>query len=167
MNLLANPWVIIVALIASLALFGGGYWKGHHDADQSAQVDSLTASVQRRDATIKALREAKIKAEVEAARLEAIGRNFQKELADAKDETDRLRAAADAGSLRFTVHGICSDGMPSSAQSGPGNSGTVCTLTPKARRSYFDLREGIRATESKLRNCQDALRTVTAPAGGK
>ena len=167
MNLFANPWLILGALVASLALFGGGYWKGHHDADQSATVAEQADRINRQAATIEAERKARQAAERKADKLAATGEKYQKELADAKDETDRLRAAADAGRLRFTIHGVCPGGMPGAAKSGPGDTGTVCLLTPEARRSYFDLREGIRATESKLRGCQDALRTVTATARGK
>ena len=163
---LASNWkgLAVGGLLAFLAGSGAGYWKGHHDADQSATVKAQAEKIDRQDATIRAERAARLAAERMADRLAETGRKYQKELADAKAETDRLRAADDAGRVRFTIHGVCPSGMSGTAESGPGNSGTVCVLTPEARRNYFDLREGIPALEAKLRSCQEALRVVTEPA---
>ncbi len=36
-----NPWVILGVLLAILAAAGGGYVKGHRDADRSAEIEQL------------------------------------------------------------------------------------------------------------------------------
>lgn len=38
MNPFLNPWAILGAGVIAISLFGGGYWKGHHDAAADGEV---------------------------------------------------------------------------------------------------------------------------------
>ncbi len=42
---LFNPWVILGILASLLFAGGAGYWKGHKDADRSAEISRMTAEI--------------------------------------------------------------------------------------------------------------------------
>lgn len=43
LGLIPSPWLILAIGASIIAAWGGGYWKGHADADRSAEVASLHA----------------------------------------------------------------------------------------------------------------------------
>jgi hypothetical protein len=62
---LLNPWLILAVLLGLIAAAGGGYWKGHRDADKSAEISSLKSAIASRDLVIEEReREAKAAARI-------------------------------------------------------------------------------------------------------
>lgn len=46
-----NPWLIVAAILYSVALAGGGYWRGHHDASNACEAAKVAQMEADRQAT--------------------------------------------------------------------------------------------------------------------
>lgn len=101
---LPSPQTILAGLVSLLLTFGGGYWKGHRDADQSARVEALEEQAKRWEETTAVL----VAAKNEALRQADAARSIAKRAADRERDAlvlaetrqgqldDYLRALADA-----------------------------------------------------------------------
>lgn len=83
-----NPWLIIGILVALLGAAGGGYWKGHRDADRSAAIAMLTDEIK-----VQLAQKEELRRQAEAA--QEIGRKaterelaLRAELQSAKNDID-------------------------------------------------------------------------------
>jgi prophage endopeptidase len=86
----------------------------------------------------------------------ALDAKYQKELADAKAENDRLRADVVAGKRRLQIAATCSKGGP------PGTSGVADGSSPRltadAELNYWRLRDGIATVTKQLIGLQAYVR---------
>lgn len=74
------------------------------------------------------------------------------QLEKARHENDSLRADVATGRKRLLVNATCPEsGTTAAVGSAPQ---TACELTPDARQAYYDLRAGIIAEQSQLRELQ-------------
>lgn len=109
-------------LLAVVLAAGGGYWKGHHDADQSAtvasqakQIEDLTAArdnyrrqVETQDGVIKDAKESADKANADALANAADSAGLRKQLASFTAAT-RHPAAPSAGAPTDDPIGVLAD----------------------------------------------------------
>ena len=80
-----------------------------------------------------------------------------KELANAKNEIDRLNAAVSAGSVGLRVKATCGPSVQKATSgSGLGDAASP-RLDDSAKRNYFVLRERIALITSQLKACQDIV----------
>lgn len=128
---LPSPQAILAGLVSLLLAFGGGYWKGHRDADQSARVDALEKQAERWEAANAALTAAKDEAvrQADAARLIA------------KRSADRER---DALVLAETRQGMLDDYLRllDEAAAKDGARADLCALTDDDARRLRGIVEG-------------------------
>lgn len=130
-----NWRIAAIALACAGAFFLGGYWKGHHDADQSATVKRLTDERDSMSRTIDSYRNTNEK-------LNEIANNAKE-----KEERARTLASAlrhDADSLRGQLQDIVDAYRPGSASRGAPASQVVrllAGLLDEANRTSNELSE--------------------------
>ena len=151
---------VAIKLGATLALlvvaFGAGWavngWRltAAHEAEQrdrlEAEAESARLAERARD---------KKDAELRSIRA-ATASNLEK----AREENRLLRDRVDLGSFGLRVRADCSTAMPTALGSTGGGAGAGAELAADARPAYHALREGIVATESRLRACQAELKAL-------
>ncbi|CNI78676.1 putative prophage endopeptidase [Yersinia frederiksenii] len=81
-----------------------------------------------------------------------------KELADAKSENDRLRAAVAAGNKRLQLNATCGKGNSSTTSGSPDAESP--RLTADAELNYWRLRDGIATITSQVNGLQDYVTNV-------
>lgn len=81
-----------------------------------------------------------------------------KELADAKSENERLRAAVAAGNKRLQLNATCGKGNASTTSGSPDAESP--RLTADAELNYWRLRDGIATLTSQVNGLQDYVTNV-------
>lgn len=90
---------------------------------------------------------------------------YTQELTNARNQTNELRDAVDAGHQRLRILAKRPEHCPT--PTGPSDysgldTGTAVELAGPARAAYFRLRDGITADTAKLQACQALLQQITA-----
>lgn len=130
-----NWRVAAIALACAGAFFLGGYWKGHHDADQSAAVKRLTDQRDSMARTIESYRNTNDK-------LSEIANNAKEKEERARNVASALRH--DADSLRGQLQGIVDAYRPGATSRGAPASqvvGLLAGLLDEANRTSNELSE--------------------------
>lgn len=151
-------WLIKAgALLALLAAgFGAGWavngWRltAAHEAEQRERLEAEAES-----ARLAASARDKKDAELRMVRATAAS-NLEK----AREENRLLRDRVDLGSVGLRVRADCSTAVPTALGAAGGGAGAGAELAADARPAYHALREGIVATESRLRACQAELKAL-------
>ncbi|NIJ40333.1 prophage endopeptidase [Parvibaculum indicum] len=143
-----------LALIAAGVL---GYQKGHHDADQSAEVERLEKEVSDQKALIeRGNKEAERLRKVNAA-LSASDKQRTEELSNVRAENERLRADVDAGRRRLRIDGICRDEEGGGGQNAGVDHAASCEPSPAVRQDIWALRGLCGGQFVQLNACIDRL----------
>lgn len=150
--MIPNPWLIVGALVAGIALFLGGYDKGHHDARLSDQAQIAADK-------LKANKAARAKEQEWQQKLAAVDAQHQKELQDAKDVEDKLRADVASGARRLRI--LVTRASIAADTKGAGSSDDASVeLAPVARQTYYDLRAAIVKDHATINACQGYIRSI-------
>lgn len=88
-----------------------------------------------------------------------IDKKYSEELTDAKNEIDVLRADVAASRKRLLVKAVCPS-LPSARGATGLDDGERAELNSAAREDYFQLRERVTRTESRLKGLQEYVRSV-------
>ncbi|ACR15068.1 Rz-like phage lysis protein [Burkholderia phage BcepIL02] len=157
----------IAALAVAALLFGAGWMVRGWRAD--AEVSALKAD---HALEAKRLSDAATEASEKARQIESdwqqsvaeLDRQHTKEMQDAKQENERLRAAVDAGAVQLRVRAKCPaaparDVRGAAAAPGVDDDGTV-ELDAGARQHYFALRDGIKHDREVILGLQGYVRDV-------
>lgn len=150
-------WVRIGAIALAVAIVFGAGWATQGWRKDAAHAESLRVI----DAEyIAALKDSEARRAKTAAAYAEIDVRLHKELTDAQNDNEKLRADVDAGGKRLLVRARCSTSDPADTSGrSPGvGDGASAVLDPAARRDYFALRSNILITEKKLEACQGLLR---------
>lgn len=127
-GLLPNPYLLLGALMAIIGAFGGGYYKGHHDAETAMQIEVARLNDEARE---------------KEQRLQEMAVNHASELRkaqdDAKAEKDRVADGLMSGSmwLQFPCGQVSAAPSPTAAAR-PGIK-AQCKLDPAAARKLLDI----------------------------
>ncbi|EHL2884870.1 lysis protein [Salmonella enterica] len=87
----------------------------------------------------------------------ALDAKYTQELADAKAESEKLRADLASGRRRLQLHAVC---MPAAARDTTATGATdaaTARLTPDAERNYQRLRDGIATVTKQLEGAQQYI----------
>ena len=177
--MIANPWVIVAALIALAASGAGGGYVGWKMRDADAEKDRVAWERAMKDEAVqagneidkaqRAARAAEQQAAMEAATDAA---HYQKVIDDAHALRDRDVAAARAGALRMHVPGGCrpvqADGGGGGAAppSRPGSDGAADAELPAAvAGDLAGLMDDADAIVRQLTAAQDRIRFDLAHCG--
>ena len=133
---------LILALVGSLA------WTTMHYRDNAISYKRQRDSY---GSTINTM----TKQQVSVAVLDA---KYTKELRNAQDTIDQLRADIDAGTKRLSVRAKCVS--KATGASGVGDAGAA-ELDAAARQDYYRLREQMILADKQIRYLQDYIRSIT------
>lgn len=142
---------VVIALFALAALLFGGWLIN----DRDRLADELSAS---RAEVMQLQADVEFAIQTLAAR-DALDRKYVRDIADAKNENDSLRAAVNAGASRLLVRATCPK-LPNTAGTSGLDDGASAELTADARQDYFDLRAQIITTEKQLAGLQEYVGQV-------
>ncbi|WP_145534746.1 lysis protein [Yersinia alsatica] len=147
---------LTAALIAVLiAIFTGLAWIAIHYHSQSVEKDVVITTVTgERDNALADIRVM----ETQRQTVAAIDIKQAKELADAKSENERLRAAVAAGNKRLQLNATCGKGNSSTTSGSPDAESP--RLTADAELNYWRLRDGIATLTSQVNGLQDYVTNV-------
>lgn len=149
-KLVKKLWLpaVILAVIAVLS------WKVNHYRDNAItykdQRDKATEQLSLANVTIKDM-------QTRQRDVAALDAKYTKELADAKKTISDLRRDVDSGAKRLRISATCPGVSKTTSTSGVDDAGAP-ELTPDARRSYFDHRDGIATADKMIRGMQDYIK---------
>ncbi|EAA6844851.1 lysis protein [Salmonella enterica subsp. enterica] len=87
----------------------------------------------------------------------ALDAKYTKELADAKAESEALRADLAAGRRRLQLHAVCMPATAGNTASTGATDATAARLTPDAERDYQRLRTEARAVTAQVNDLQQYI----------
>lgn len=151
------PWARIAAgATLLLGSFGAGWTVNGWRLGQVMESDRA----ERAEMAAAQLKAATTERDHVAGLLVASDTKHAKELDDARKETNRVRDAVSAGSVRLRVAARCPDvpQAPAAASSPSVDHGAGAELDGSARQAYFALRDGIDRAGAQLAACQGELR---------
>jgi len=152
-GLLPNPWLILGVMLAISSAFGGGYFKGHHDAYLEQQAEVARLNEKARD-TERELNQISI----------AHANELRKVQEDAKAEISRVNADIESGALRLSV--ACSGVQPAAKPPAAPRAGVKarCEIDQRTARSLVGLAaegdEAIRQLNSLIDYYNDTTRKL-------
>lgn len=89
-----------------------------------------------------------------------IDKKYERELSNAREEINGLRADVDAGNKRLRVKAVCPTRVPAAASTTGLDDAGGAELDSAARSDYFALRERVILTEKRLSGLQDYVKNV-------
>lgn len=140
--------MLVLALIGVLAFFVNHY--RDNAIAYKDQRDKAVEQVSLANATIKDM----LDRQRDVAALDA---KYTKELSDAKKTINDLRRDVDSGAKRLRIAATCPGVSKATSAPGVDDAGAP-ELTPDARRSYFDHRDGIATADKMIRGMQDYIK---------
>ncbi|MFO4130676.1 lysis protein, partial [Enterobacter cloacae] len=141
--------LIVVAVIGVLAFFMNHY--RDNAITYKDQRDKATEKLSMANATIKDM-------QTRQRDVAALDNKYTKELSDAKKTINDLRRDVDSGAKRLRLSATCPAVRKATTATGVDDAGAP-ELTPDARRSYFDHRDGIAVTDKMIRGMQEYIST--------
>lgn len=138
--------------LSALAAVLFGCWLMH---DRDRLADELSTS---RAEVMQLQADVEFAIQTLAAR-DALDRKYVRDIADAKNENDSLRAAVNAGASRLLVRATCPK-LPATAGTTSLDVGASAELNADARQDYFGLRDQIVTTEKQLAGLQEYVGNV-------
>lgn len=155
-----------------IALGGGAAWEiqaNRYEAklakSDKAHADAMKAVS---DAAEAAAAEHLRRLTAQQQEIAALDERHTKEIADAKLENERLRAAVDDGSVQLRIRAACpagGGGVPGAPAASRVDDAGTAVLDPAARSDYHALRRNLTDTEGKLSALQDYVRAILAKPG--
>ncbi len=141
----------IVFMVAAVAVLGftADHWHSRFTRAEKARKEAV-ALADTRQKTIDDMKER----QRQNADLDA---KYTKELADAKAESEKLRADLASGRRRLQLHAVC---MPATAGNTAATGATdaaTARLTPDAERDYQRLRTEARAVTAQVNDLQQYI----------
>lgn len=165
---LIPPWAKVLAALVLVALiFGAGWMVRGWRADAAiSAIKTANALEQKRlsDAATEASEKArKIEKDWQGKLAERDDQHL-KEMQDAKQENERLRASVDAGVVQLRIRAKCpatAAGNVRNAAPAPGvDDGSTVELDAGSRQHYFALRAGIQHDREMILGLQGYVRDV-------
>ncbi|ELP4662118.1 lysis protein [Salmonella enterica] len=141
----------IVFMVAAVAVLGftADHWHSRFTGEEKARKEAV-ALADTRQKTIDDMKER----QRQNAALDA---KYTQELADAKAESEKLRADLAAGRRQLQLHAVC---MPATAGNTAATGATdaaAARLTPDAERDYQRLRTEARAVTAQVNDLQQYI----------
>lgn len=162
MTLDPRVW-IVVALIAAAA--SGGWfvngWRLSGDIE-ALKLAHAAEVIKAQKAGADAVLAEQAKYNAREQERDAIDQQRTKELSDANEKLERIRAGVADGSIGLRIAATCTRTAPSvQGTTGPArvDDATAPELTPDARQNYLALRQGITTLTKQLEGLQDIIRS--------
>ncbi|EDG4089124.1 lysis protein [Salmonella enterica] len=141
----------IVFMVAAVAVLGftADHWHSRYTRAEKARRKAVAlASARQRTIDDMTLRQR------QNAALDA---KYTQELADAKAESEKLRADLASGRRRLQLHAVCVSAAARDTTATGATNATAARLTPDAERDYQRLRTDARATTDQVEGLQQYI----------
>ncbi|EAS9235995.1 lysis protein [Salmonella enterica subsp. diarizonae] len=141
----------IVFMVAAVAVLGftADHWHSSYTGAEKARKEAV-ALADARQQTIDDMTQR----QRQNAALDA---KYTKELADAKAESEALRADLAAGRRRLQLHAVCMPATAGNTAATGTTDATAARLTPDAERDYQRLRTEARAVTAQVNGLQQYI----------
>ncbi|EBO9884243.1 lysis protein [Salmonella enterica subsp. enterica] len=141
----------IVFMVAAVAVLGftADHWHSRYTGAEKARRKAVALASARQktidDMTLRQRQNA------------ALDAKYTQELADAKAESEKLRADLASGRRRLQLHAVCVSAAARDTTATGATNATAARLTPDAERDYQRLRTDARATTDQVEGLQQYI----------
>ncbi|EAP9631520.1 lysis protein [Salmonella enterica] len=141
----------IVFMVAAVAVLGfmADHWHSRYTRAEKARRKAVALASARQktidDMTLRQRQNA------------ALDAKYTQELADAKAESEKLRADLASGRRRLQLHAVCVSAAARDTTATGATNATAARLTPDAERDYQRLRTDARATTDQVEGLQQYI----------
>ncbi|EDZ3111142.1 lysis protein [Salmonella enterica] len=141
----------IVFMVAAVAVLGftADHWHSRYTRAEKARRKAVALASARQktidDMTLRQRQNA------------ALDAKYTQELADAKAESEKLRADLASGRRRLQLHAVCVSAAARDTATTGATNATAARLTPDAERDYQRLRTDARATTDQVKGLQQYI----------
>ncbi|ASD86826.1 lysis protein [Salmonella enterica] len=144
-------FAFIVFMVAAVAVLGftADRWHSRFTRAEKARKEAV-ALADTRQQTIDDMKERQ-------SQNAALDAKYTKELADAKAESEALRADLAAGRRRLQLHAVCMPATAGNTAATGATDATAARLTPDAERDYQRLRTEARAVTAQVNGLQQYI----------
>lgn len=141
----------IVFMVAAVAVLGftADHWHSQYTRTEKARKEAV-ALADARQQTIDDMTQR----QRQNAALDA---KYTKELADAKAESEKLRADLASGRRRLQLHAVCMSATAGNTATTGTTDATAARLTPDAERDYQRLRTEARSVTAQVNDLQQYI----------
>ncbi|EAP4933566.1 lysis protein [Salmonella enterica] len=149
MNRATLAFIIVMVAAVAVLSFTADHWHSQYTKAEKARKE-VASLADARQQTIDDMTERQ-------RRNAALDAKYTQELADAKAESEKLRADLAAGRRRLQLHAVC---MPAAARDTAATGATnavTARLTPDAERNYQRLRTQARDTTAQVNGLQQYI----------
>ncbi|ECI4647292.1 lysis protein [Salmonella enterica subsp. enterica serovar Ball] len=149
MNRVTLAFIIVMVTAVSVLGFTADHWHGRYERAEKARKEAV-ALADTRQKTIDDMKER----QRQNAALDA---KYTQELADAKAESETLRADLAAGRRRLQLHAVCMSAATRDTTATGATDAATARLTPDAERHYQRLRTEARAVTAQVNGMQQYI----------
>ncbi|EBU8845865.1 lysis protein [Salmonella enterica subsp. enterica serovar Muenchen] len=144
-------FAFIVFMVVAIAFLGAmtDYWHSSYTGAEKARKEAV-ALADARQQTIDDMTQR----QRQNAALDA---KYTQELADAKAESEKLRADLASGRRRLQLHAVCMPATAGNTATTGATDATAARLTPDAERNYQRLRTEARAITAQVNGMQQYI----------
>jgi hypothetical protein len=151
-----NPYLLLGAVLAILASFGSGYYKGKHDENTRQQIEIAALNAQ-----------ARVKEQALAAAVNVQAVQLVKANNNAKVQIQKRNADIDSGALRLRVPVSCPVQAAGDAPAAAGTDSGSAELQPETARAVLAVGDDADQTARKLATCVTLYNQVRETLKGK
>jgi hypothetical protein len=151
-----NPYLLLGAVLAILASFGSGYYKGKHDENTRQQIEIAALNAQ-----------ARVKEQALAAAVNVQAAQLVKANNNAKVQIQKRNADIDSGALRLRVPVSCPVQAAGDAPAAAGTDSGSAELQPETARAVLAVGDDADQTARKLATCVTLYNQVRETLKGK
>jgi hypothetical protein len=151
-----NPYLLLGAVLAVLASFGSGYYKGKHDENTRQQIEIAALNAQ-----------ARVKEQALAAAVNVQAAQLVKANNNAKVQIQKRNADIDSGALRLRVPVSCPVQAAGDAPAAAGTDSGSAELQPETARAVLAVGDDADQTARKLATCVTLYNQVRETLKGK
>jgi glycosyltransferase A (GT-A) superfamily protein (DUF2064 family) len=151
-----NPYLLLGAVLAVLASFGSGYYKGKHDENTRQQIEIAALNAQ-----------ARVKEQALAAAVNVQAAQLVKANNNAKVQIQKRNADIDSGALRLRVPVSCLVQAAGDAPAAAGADSGSAELQPETARAVLAVGDDADQTARKLATCVTLYNQVRETLKGK
>ena len=151
-----NPYLLLGAVLAILASFGSGYYKGKHDENTRQQIEIAALNAQ-----------ARVKEQALAAAVNVQAAQLVKANNNAKVQIQKRSADIDSGALRLRVPVSCPVQAAGNAPAAAGTDSGSAELQPETARAVLAVGDDADQTARKLATCVTLYNQVRETLKGK
>ncbi|EDW7092961.1 lysis protein [Salmonella enterica subsp. enterica serovar Urbana] len=149
MNRATLAFVVFMVIAVTTLGFTADHWRSRYTRAEKARQKAVALASARQQTIDDMTRRQQQDAALDA--------KYTQELADAKAESEKLRADLASGRRRLQLHAVCVSAAARDTATTSATNATAARLTPDAERDYQRLRTDARATTDQVEGLQQYI----------